>query len=108
MDVCAAPGGKSLLAAQKAGRVLARDVRGNKWALIEENVKRMQADNVTVQVFDATVLDESLIGQADVLLLDVPCSGLGVMGKKQDIKYHAEKESLKELVALQRQIVEAC
>lgn len=108
VDVCAAPGGKSLLAAQKAGKVLARDVRENKCALIEENVKRMQADNVTVQVFDATVLDESLIEQADVLLLDVPCSGLGVMGKKQDIKYHAEKESLKELVALQRQIVEAC
>ena len=62
IDVCAAPGGKTLLAAEKADKVLSRDVSEYKCALIEESAKRMQAGNVTVQVHDATVTDESLIG----------------------------------------------
>jgi len=108
IDVCAAPGGKTLLAAEKADKVLSRDVSEYKCALIEENAERMQAGNVTVQVYDATVTDESLIGQADILIMDVPCSGLGVTGKKQDIKYHATGESLQSVVELQKQIVESC
>lgn len=108
IDVCAAPGGKTLLAAEKADKVLSRDVSEYKCALIEENAERMQAGNVTIQVHDATVTDESLIGQADILIMDVPCSGLGVTGKKQDIKYHATEGSLQSVVELQKQIVESC
>lgn len=108
IDVCAAPGGKTLLAAEKANKVLSRDVSEYKCALIEENAERMQAGNVTIQVHDATVTDESLIGQADILIMDVPCSGLGVTGKKQDIKYHATEGSLQSVVELQKQIVESC
>lgn len=107
MDICAAPGGKSLLAAQKAKRVLARDVSQAKLDLIEENAQRMKADNLTIQLWDATVTDEAYLEQADVVLMDVPCSGLGVMGKKRDIKYHVTPEGLKELITLQKQIISA-
>lgn len=107
IDVCAAPGGKSILAAEKAGRVLARDVSEEKTALILENVERMRAKNIEVQVFDGQQTDGALMGRADVVLLDVPCSGLGVAGKKRDIKYRVNRESLKSLPKLQRRIVTA-
>ena len=95
-----------MLAAEKADRVLARDVSEEKTTLIEENLERMQLDNVAVEVFDATRTDERYLNTADVLIMDVPCSGLGVMGKKRDIKYHASPEGLKSIVALQKRIVE--
>ena len=109
VDVCAAPGGKSILASEKAvhGRVLARDLSGEKLERITENVSRMKAGNVEAQVFDATSTDQALLGKADVVLLDVPCSGLGVMGKKRDIKYRVKPEGMESLQTLQRQIVTA-
>lgn len=108
LDVCAAPGGKTMLAAQKAskGAVLARDVSEYKVEKIRENVTRMQYDNIKLQVFDGCVLDEGLIEKADVVLADVPCSGLGVAGRKADIKYHVTREGMNELVTLQRQILD--
>lgn len=110
MDICAAPGGKTLLAAERTGEggsVLSRDVSEAKLALLQENLDRMKCSNVTVQVYDATQTDERYLNQADVVLLDVPCSGLGVMGKKRDIKYHVTPEGLEELGKLQRRIVES-
>ena len=116
MDICAAPGGKTILAAEKTlseaeehsrqGKVLARDVSESKVSLIRENASRMGLMNVTAEVFDATQSDERYFERADVLLMDVPCSGLGVMGKKRDIKYHVTPESLKSIVELQKKIVE--
>ncbi len=107
MDICAAPGGKTLLAAEKAARVLSRDVSEYKAAYIYENCTRMGlADKVEVQVWDATEKDESKMEWADVVIMDVPCSGLGVLGKKRDIKYNVTPESLESLALLQRQIVE--
>ena len=107
MDICAAPGGKTMLAAEQAARVLSRDVSADKVALIEENLQRMGlADKVETQVFDATVCDESMKEQADVVIMDVPCSGLGVMGKKRDIKYNISEESMESLGILQRNIVD--
>ncbi len=106
LDICAAPGGKSLYAAEKAGRVLSRDVSPGKLELMEENRTRMGAQNMMLQVWDATAPDESLWESADVVLMDVPCSGLGVMGKKRDIKYHITEEGLQQLGALQKKIVE--
>ena len=109
VDVCAAPGGKSILAAEKAGsgRVLARDISEEKRSITEENIGRMRTGNIQTQVFDGTCTDETLLGRADVVLLDVPCSGLGVMGKKRDIKYRVTKKGLDEIEKLQRQIVAA-
>lgn len=108
LDVCAAPGGKTMLAAEKTGingTVLARDLSDMKVSFIEENAGRMCLDQVQVQVHDALVLDESMIGKADVVIADIPCSGLGIIAKKRDIKYNVTPESLKELQELQRQIL---
>lgn len=107
VDVCAAPGGKTILAAEKAAKVLSRDVSEEKTALIEENLERMGRRNVEVQVFDGSVRDEELAEKADVVLLDVPCSGLGILGKKRDIKYRVTEEGLDSLQELQKQIVTA-
>ena len=57
------------------------------------------------QVWDAGVLDESLVEKADVVIADLPCSGLGVIGGKPDIKYHQSPEGAKELAALQRKLL---
>lgn len=108
IDVCAAPGGKALHAAAKlagTGRVIACDVTPHKVDKIEENRDRLHMTNVSVKVRDARITDEELVGQADVLLADVPCSGLGVIGKKQDIKYRVTPESLQQVIALQKEIV---
>jgi len=108
MDICAAPGGKSILAAELAceGQVLSRDVSEKKIDLIEENKARMGVENMIVEVYDATETDETRIGWADVLLADVPCSGLGVLGKKRDIKYRLTPEQFDEVEVLQRRIIE--
>lgn len=108
MDICAAPGGKSMLAASKAKSVLARDVSEHKTELISLNCERMGlSDKVFVEVWDATVTDPEKVEYADVLIMDVPCSGLGVMGKKRDIKYNVTPESIESLLQLQRAIVDA-
>lgn len=109
LDVCAAPGGKSLHVAEKlkgTGHVISRDVSDYKIRFIEESMERMKLTNLETQVFDARVLDESCINQYDIVLLDVPCSGLGVIGKKSDIKYHATPESLMEITRLQKEIID--
>lgn len=108
LDVCAAPGGKTMLAAEKVlpgGRVEARDVSERKTDQIRENVARMRLEHVTVKVYDASMPDPEMTEKADVVLADVPCSGLGVMGKKRDIKYHVSKESIDSLLKLQKAIV---
>lgn len=109
IDVCAAPGGKALHAAQLldgTGFVEARDLTDYKVALIQENIQRMGFENIRAFRYDATVPDEKSRGKADVLLADLPCSGLGVLSKKTDLKYRVTKESIRELVQLQRQILE--
>lgn len=109
VDVCAAPGGKSMHMAEKLsgkGKVIARDLSEYKVSLIRDNIERMGYKNIEAQVYDACRKDESLIGKADVVLADLPCSGLGIMGKKRDIKYRITKEGMEELVKLQRKILE--
>lgn len=105
VDVCAAPGGKALHAAEIANKVSARDLTSYKTNLIEDNIRRMGFRNVETKVWDASTLDETIIGQADVVICDLPCSGLGVFGKKADLKYKLNKKQLGELVELQREIL---
>ena len=111
IDVCSAPGGKALHAAdimrqkQGSGKVLARDVSDHKISLIEDNVERCGFTNIETEVFDGTELDENLIAKADLVICDVPCSGLGILARKNDIKYNVTKERIEELVPLQRAIL---
>ncbi len=108
VDVCAAPGGKSIHAAQLMqglGVVEARDLTDYKVGLIEENIARARLKNVKAVKWDALILDESLVGKADGVIADVPCSGLGVLKKKPDIRYRMTREQQEELSRLQRQIL---
>lgn len=110
IDVCAAPGGKTMYAAElagNAGRVIAEDISEDKIELIEENVERLKLSNVICRTHDARKTSEKLTGKADVVICDLPCSGLGVMGRKNDIKYHVNEETVKELAELQRSILNA-
>ena len=116
IDVCAAPGGKSLHLADKLafaekeytgikGHVEARDLTEYKVNLIEENIMRTEAGNITAVCQDATVLDEDSVNKADIVIADLPCSGLGVLAKKTDLKYKMTPQTQKELVALQRKML---
>lgn len=108
IDMCAAPGGKALHLAQllgEAGYVEARDVSEQKIELIEENIARTELKNIGVKLSDGTVFDETSTNKADIVIADVPCSGLGVISKKSDIKYNMSKEIQDELVVLQRKIL---
>lgn len=108
LDVCAAPGGKTLHAASKlrgTGMVEARDISDYKINLIRENIERTGYQNIQTKVWDATELDEVALESADVVIADLPCSGLGVIGRKGDIKYRVTKEDLTEIAALQRNIL---
>lgn len=110
VDVCSAPGGKAthaanLLQTLGGGNVIARDVSEQKVALIEENKSRLKADNLIIQIFDATRLDENLVEKADVVIADLPCSGIGIMAKKPEIRYRMTKQEQKELVTLQKQML---
>lgn len=109
IDVCAAPGGKSSHLAEKmegTGTVEARDLTEYKVSLIEENIERHGLKNMNAVQMDATLYDEASKEKADVLICDLPCSGLGVMGKKTDIRYKMTAEKQKDLVQLQRQILD--
>lgn len=108
IDLCAAPGGKSLHAADKMrgkGMVDARDLTDYKVSLIEENITRTHTENIKASRKDATILDKEAIEKADIVLADVPCSGLGVIGKKTDIKYRVDEDKIQELSQLQKQIL---
>ena len=110
IDVCAAPGGKSLHMAdllEGTGMVEARDLTWQKVRLIDDNIERSGLSNIRTKVWDARITDEEVKGKADIVLADLPCSGLGIIGRKPDIKYRVSKEGLKELAALQREILSA-
>ena len=110
IDVCAAPGGKSIFAAlmmEGTGHVISRDVSEKKTGQIEENVQRLGLGNISVETADA--LEHYLADEetADMLLADIPCSGLGIIGRKPDIKYNVSREKLDGIVRLQRDILDS-
>ncbi len=108
IDVCAAPGGKTFHAAdilKGSGQVISADLTREKTERIRENCSRLSPGNVTICEQDATVFRKEWAGRADVVIADLPCSGLGVIGKKCDIKYKTKPEDIKALSAIQRQIL---
>lgn len=109
LDVCGAPGGKALHIADKiaeTGMVEVRDLTEQKVALIQENIIRSGLSNIHTSVADATVFDSSWEEKADIVIADLPCSGLGVIGKKPDIKYKTTRQQLKDLQIIQRDILQ--
>jgi len=109
IDTCAAPGGKSFFAALevgKEGRVNSYELHESKLSLIREGVSRLSLDWIYAEARDARNPDESLFGKADAVIVDAPCSGLGVIGKKPDLRYK-DLSALSELPKLQYSILEA-
>ena len=117
LDICAAPGGKSMSAADKlccdakkgdtnCSALISCDLTEIKADRIRENMERVGFDWADCRMQDARVFDESLEGWADVVLADVPCSGLGVIGRKKEIRYRTAKQDLDSLVTLQKQIID--
>ncbi len=108
IDVCAAPGGKALHVAELlkgTGHVEARDLTDYKMVLIEENIEKSGLTNIEAVKWDALVPDDSAFGRADIVIADLPCSGLGVLGKKPDLKYRMTEAKETELSRLQKQIL---
>ena len=108
IDICAAPGGKSIHVAdllKGTGHVESRDLTDYKVGLIEENIFRCGFKNITAKRADALILDETAKESADIVIADLPCSGLGVLKKKSDIKYRMTQPQIEELAELQRAIL---
>ena len=110
LDCCAAPGGKTCLMAEMmegTGRVQAWELHEHRVDLIKAQMKRLGLEeNVRPMQRDATVLREDMTGSMDAVLLDAPCSGLGVMADKPDVKYRVTAESVAELVQLQGKLLD--
>ena len=107
LDCCAAPGGKSFAAAiamQGQGSVTACDVHEHKVELIAKGARRLGLVDIIAQTQDATVFRSDWQEQFDRVIADVPCSGLGIIRKKPDIRYK-DLSSLTELPALQEKIL---
>lgn len=109
IDVCAAPGGKSSHLAELldgSGMVEARDLTEYKVGLIEENILRHDLHNMKAVQQDATLFDETSVEKADILICDLPCSGLGVIGRKSDIRYKMTAEKAHDLAVLQQEMLD--
>lgn len=108
LDVCSAPGGKTTHIAtlmKNTGQVVSRDIYDHKLKLINASCKRLGLTNVDVQEYDGMKLDKDSIAKFDYVLADVPCSGLGIIRRKPEIKYK-EKEEFRELPPIQKKILE--
>lgn len=107
LDACAAPGGKSFAAALQMdckGDILSCDIHPRKVELIREGAARLGLSNIRAEVRDGKVFDPAMEGRFDLVMADVPCSGLGIIRKKPDIRFK-DPEALKGLPAVQREIL---
>ena len=110
LDVCAAPGGKALFIGQRMqnqGFLLARDIYPHKLELMEENKARLGVSVMKTQLWDAEEQDQSYRQYFDRVLVDAPCSGLGLIRKKPDIRYAKTGEDIDKLLEIQKQILQA-
>jgi len=107
IDACAAPGGKSTHLAtlmQNTGRLLSVDIHAHKIQLIEDNQRRLGLTIIEARQLDATELHKTMAGKADRVLVDAPCSGLGVLRRRPDARWRKE-DSLQKLPELQKAIL---
>ncbi len=110
MDVCAAPGGKTFAIAERMknlGTIFSSDIYPRKLTLIESEAKRLGISIVRTKAWDASKVDKSRMGKADRVLADVPCSGLGVVRRKPEIKFKKLTPELEKLPEKQLEILNA-
>ncbi len=109
LDVCSAPGGKTTHLAQlmdNTGEIVACDIHAHRLQLIEENAARLGITNIITQLADGRHLGEVLTGTFDVVLVDAPCSGLGVLGRRADARWSKRRSDIKLLAQLQQEILQ--
>ena len=109
LDVCAAPGGKTLHMAEKlqgTGGIISCDLTDAKVSLILENIERSGWKNIEAVRQDARRFHPVWENRMDLVLADLPCSGLGVLGRKPEIRYRTSMEDIRSLAALQREILQ--
>ncbi len=110
LDLCAAPGGKTVqlgLRVGETGRVVACDIQENRLRLVRQNAERLGLGHVETVAQDATTVPDAWKKAFDLVLLDAPCSGLGVLSKRADMRWRRELENIDELVALQVSMLDA-
>lgn len=108
LDLCSAPGGKTTHIAEimkNQGEIIAFDIYNHKLKLISDNAKRLGIDIIKPMINDATQIKEEYIGYADRVLVDAPCSGLGLMRKKPEIRWNVDDKDIKELSKIQLKIL---
>ena len=109
IDMCAAPGGKTTHMAtlmEDQGTVLAWDIYDHKIEKIQENIDRLGLNSISPELKDALIKDENLVGKADVVLIDAPCSGLGIIRRKPEIKFNKESEDILALSEIQSEMLD--
>ena len=111
LDACSAPGGKTTYVAElmkNTGNIDAWDLHPHRVKLVEAAAKKLDINIINATVKDATTYSAGLMKRYDKILLDVPCSGLGVIRKKPDIKWTRKPEDILELQKIQMEILEKC
>ncbi|MFI3166999.1 MAG: 16S rRNA (cytosine(967)-C(5))-methyltransferase RsmB [Bacillota bacterium] len=108
LDTCASPGGKSCYMAEiaKSGSVTACDIHPHRVGLLRSYFQRMNTKNATAQQKDGRIFDESWNGKFTKVLVDAPCSALGVVANKPEIKLQKNQENINQLAILQAEILE--
>lgn len=108
LDLCAAPGSKSMAMSLlcDSADITSNDLTENKIEKIKENAERLGAENISYSVYDATKLNEEWIDAFDIVLLDAPCSGLGLLRRKPDIRWNREEYDIESLAAIQKKILD--
>ncbi|MCE5235812.1 MAG: 16S rRNA (cytosine(967)-C(5))-methyltransferase RsmB [Clostridiaceae bacterium] len=110
LDACAAPGGKTAFLAsltRNKAAITAWELREHRAALAAKTLARLHVENASVAVRDASIVDTALLSSMDAVLVDAPCSALGLWGKP-DAKQNKEEQTVTRLAALQKSILDAC
>lgn len=108
LDMCAAPGGKTTHLAEligNEGQIVSRDVSDFKIKQVDENLQRMGISCVTLQVADGLIFSENDVQKYDKIILDAPCSGLGIIRRKPEIRYNRSKADIASLSKIQKEML---
>lgn len=109
IDLCSAPGGKSTHMGQlmkNKGKIISCDIYDHKLDLVRENAYRLGITIIETKIQDALKLNEDFIEKADYLLVDAPCSGLGIIRRRPEIKWNRKEEDIKDLSKMQKAILD--